>query len=104
MKRKRNLELASIYRQMRCVVCQTNMHVSGDHIKSFASGGECCHENMWALCHHHHIEKHTLPLSEFVERYPQVRKHLENKGWEICDFTRKWIRLTKEGWDEGEKL
>jgi len=100
-RRVRNQTLAAFYRGRPCLVCgSTDDSVAGDHIKSFGSGGECCHENMWAMCFDHHREKHDIGLTLFVERYPDLKGHLKSKGWDYDEFSGKWIRLTPQGWDD----
>ena len=98
-KRKRNIELAKFYRERPCIVCGDESTVAGDHIKTFGSGGECCHENMWSLCFRHHREKEDNGLTTFVNNYPKLKVILKSKGWEFEEFTGKWIRLTVDGWD-----
>ena len=91
-KRTRNLTLAAFYRERPCVVCSDTYGTCGDHIKTFGSGGECVHENMWALCPTHHLEKGTIGLTSFVIKHPQLIAHLNGKGWEFDHFSKKWIR------------
>lgn len=99
-KRVRNLQVAELYRSRPCVVCGARQNTCGDHIKTFGSGGECVHENMWALCPRHHLEKGNMGLQTFVRSYPQLEAHLRSKGWEYDGFTEKWIRITDQGWDD----
>lgn len=99
-KRVRNLKIAEFYRNRPCVVCGKKYGTTGDHIKTFGSGGECVHENMWPLCHLHHIEKGTKGLMTFVRTYPQLEVHLKSKGWIYDEFTEKWIRVTDQGLDD----
>jgi 5-methylcytosine-specific restriction endonuclease McrA len=94
--------MAAKYRNKPCIVCGTTQSTCADHIKTFGSGGECSHENLWPLCHTHHVDKGNMGLQNFVKKYPIAADHLLCRGWETCTFTGKWMRLTKEGWDEGE--
>jgi hypothetical protein len=99
-KRTRNLQLAEFYRSRPCVVCGKRYGTVGDHIKTFGSGGECCHENLWSLCPFHHLEKGNIGTQSFIGKYPQLIPHLKSKGWEKDEFTGKWIRITEKGWDD----
>lgn len=91
-KRIRDLSIASKYRNMPCVVCNDTWGTSGDHIKTFGSGGKCEDENLWALCTKHHLEKGNLGLASFVEKYSQLIDQLHNRGWELDGFFNKWMR------------
>lgn len=84
---------------MDCIICGSREGVSGDHIKTFGSGGECCEGNLWALCFNHHREKHDKGLTEFVDKY-SLREILIDKGWFFEEFMQRWIRKTKEGLDD----
>lgn len=101
-KRKRNLELSDQFRGQPCEVCNKDHDTVGDHIKTFGSGGECTLENLWSLCVPHHAEKHNLGLTTFVCKYPNLRTLLKIKGWAFDEFTKKWIRLTEDGWETDE--
>ncbi len=99
MKRKRDKNLAAYFRSKPCTVCGIEDNtISGDHIKTFGSGGECCHENMWSLCFKHHREKEDNGLTVFTNKYPHLELILKQKGWEFDEFSGKWIRLSEQGW------
>jgi len=98
-KRTRNLTLAAFYRERPCAACKDTFQTVGDHIKSFGSGGECVHENMWSLCFEHHREKTDKGLTFFVEKY-KLDKILIAKGWQFDEFTQKWMRLNEKGYIE----
>ena len=97
-KRIRNLTMAAFYRERPCVVCKDTYQTVGDHIKTFGSGGECIHENMWSLCFDHHREKEDNGLRPFVEKY-KLEGIMASKGWSLDEFSNKWMRLTGEGWE-----
>jgi len=48
----------------------------------------------------HHDEKGTKGLTTFVKKYPETISHLEARGFEFDEFVRKWMRLTKKGFDD----
>lgn len=100
-RRKRDSAVAQKFRQMSCVVGHNCWgSVQGDHIKTFGSGGECCEKNMWPLCTGHHLEKHAKGLATFVDEHPKLKSELEKRDFKYDDFSRKWIRLTPNGWDD----
>lgn len=73
-------------------MCRDTNGTVADHIKTFGSGGLCIHENLWALCPTHHLEKGNLGLTTFVNKYKQLEPYLKGKGWEYIEFTDKWVR------------
>lgn len=93
----RDQKLAETFRKMRCSVCGVSNGVVGHHIKTIGSGGKDVVENMMALCFLHHHQVHNMGLTTFIRRYPHLIPHLQEKGWELDEYSNKWIRLTKEG-------
>lgn len=100
MKRKRNKKLAEYYAKRPCDICGSRNFVSGHHIKSFGSGGECHPDNLISLCFEHHEEIHRRGISTFAYHYVRFRKYLEAHNWQFDSFSGKWIRLT-EGHNDG---
>ena len=97
---KRCKDLAASFRGKPCVVCKSTVGTHGDHIKTIGSGGDDHPDNMWPLCFAHHRQKEDIALPEFVNTYPWLQKELEKRGFEYFDFSNKWVRLTKAGWDD----
>lgn len=82
-----------------CKVCKYS-HSVAHHIKSQGSGGDDAEYNLMVLCLEHHRQVHDKGLRLFVEKYPHLVPELKEKGWELDEFSNKWIRLTNEGWDD----
>jgi len=89
-KRKRDKKQAKRYSQMPCIVCGDTYQVSGDHIKSFGSGGKCTDDNMMPLCFKHHRQKEDIKLTRFVKEYPFLEDVLIQKGFWFSKFDNKW--------------
>jgi 5-methylcytosine-specific restriction endonuclease McrA len=69
---------------MRCLVCQ-NPNTDKAHIKTKGSGGDDDDSNIMPLCRRCHSEQHTIGIGTFVSKYPQVRRFLFVRGWELVD-------------------
>lgn len=49
-----------------------------------------CDWNQLPLCLICHNKIHSMPLSQFVEKNPVLRKWLIDHEWELCTFSNKW--------------
>ena len=82
---KRNKELASFFRSMRCMLC--NKQAEGDHIFNWSSDPRKDKlYNMWPLCREHHTEKGFLGRDSFIKKY-----NLE------AEMTRRGFKKHKNG-------
>lgn len=87
-KRKQDKELINYIKSLPCVVCG-NRPVDPDHIGTKGAGHGDEEWNLWPLDRVHHIEKHAIGLSQFVIRYPHLKKILIDTGWELING--KWF-------------
>ena len=98
-KRTRDPNKAKWFRNTPCIVCLKTETTTGDHIKTFGSGGTCNFSNMWGLCFEHHREKEDIKVKRFVDKHKHLAPILIAKGWGFDEFSNKWIRLANEGWE-----
>lgn len=68
---KNNSNLKRI-RALPCFVCGASPPNDPDHLQSVGAGGGDHLENLNALCRPHHVERHTIGLNRFIERYYSV--------------------------------
>ena len=47
--------------------------------------------NLLPLSLKSHVEVHQIGLKKFANKYPRVESWLVEKGWEIDEFSGKWI-------------
>lgn len=102
MKRKIDKSLLASYVGRSCIVCGTTFGTCAHHIKSVGSGGDDDFHNLACLCHEHHVEIHTIGRNSFAQKHRSFEIHLKAHGWKFDDFIQKWVRLTKEGWDDSQ--
>lgn len=79
----RNKVLAEKFRGQPCLIC--SHPGEGDHIKNYAGNPDRDVEfNIWTLCRGHHIEKGSMGLTRFVEKY-RLWDALEERGfyWDV---------------------
>lgn len=79
MSGKKDRELRASYKDKDCLVCGSSP-CDPDHIKTFATRLKDEPRNIWPLCRKHHVEKHTIGLNQFVQKY-NLSKELEGRGF-----------------------
>jgi len=95
-----NKALLFSYYVMPCVVCGNTHDTVGHHEKSKGSGGDDIPENVMALCHTHHMERHQFGQVFMANKYTEFKMWLDSNGWVFCAFNKKYIRHTREGTDD----
>ena len=84
----RDKTLAKLYKGNPCIICKNPGE--GDHILAYKGHGNLdVPENIWPLCRWHHIQKHSMGLSRFAEKY-KLEDELINRGYWFCSIQRKW--------------
>jgi len=75
-----------------CIICETpgNAH----HQRRKGAGGDDVINNLMVLCFPHHRLIHDKGDVYMVDRYPQVLDWLIDHGWELDEFTGKWVRYS----------
>lgn len=74
-----NKKLMNEIKRLRCVICDFTP-CDSDHITTKGAGGDDTKDNLWPLCHVHHVERHKIGLLSLVNKYPPCRLWLENHG------------------------
>jgi len=67
-KSKKNLELIKSF---PCFICG-DKPCDPDHIKSRGAGGGDDLSNLNAICRKHHIERHSIGLKQFLNKYHTI--------------------------------
>lgn len=97
---KRKPEKYNKFKKDFCEVCGvagTSFNpLDVDHVKTFASGGECSTWNLMTLCRIHHIEKGRYGISGMANMYSRYLDWLISNGWELESLRGKWIRYEKK--------
>ena len=93
-KRKRSAESnpknLSGTRSTPCIACGYYKS-DPDHIQSRGAGGGDELANLWPLCRIHHMERHRIGLSAFVESH-MLEAELMIRGFTINRLTNRWFK------------
>jgi hypothetical protein len=84
-------ELKNQILEQGCVIghgCQRPLDIH--HIRSVGAGGRNDPFNLVALCRYHHCLLHHIGLNKFTEKYSSFKEFLENRGWYIDEYTKRW--------------
>lgn len=76
----------------RCLVCKRSP-VDQAHIKTKKTGGPNEPFNLMPLCRICHRKQHDIGIISFMNRFPEVKKYLEDWGWEIIEngsYSKLW--------------
>jgi len=84
-----NKALLQSYHSKKCIICNTQ--AEPHHIKSVGSGGHDLDDNLLSICRLHHHQAHAMGLRRFTDKFPQVESELITKGWELDEYTNKWV-------------
>jgi hypothetical protein len=75
---------------MNCIACGSN-NSERHHIKTRKTFGSNEDFNILNLCRQHHSLVHTCGMNKFIEKFPQIKNVLIEKGWEFEEFRKKWF-------------
>lgn len=75
--------------RLTCLIC--SKPAERCHIKSRGAGGPDDDWNILYACHDHHMIQHSVGWKKYLERYPDVKRSLESKGWEITEFNGRFL-------------
>lgn len=70
-KRTQSKKNLSVIKSLPCFVCDRRP-TDADHIKSKGAGGGDDLNNLNALCRQHHVERHSIGLKQFLNRYSTI--------------------------------
>jgi hypothetical protein len=80
------------YKADSCII--KDIHI-GDycyhHVKKRSNLGTDDQWNMMPLCVYHHGIIHLLGVNRMIEKYPEVRQWLNDNGWQIDEYSGKFI-------------
>lgn len=66
------------------------------HIKTKGSGGSWDERNIINMCRRHHSEQHSIGWYAFCSKYPNIKRELDNRGWEFVFIFGQYKLAVKE--------
>lgn len=81
-------------RKTPCVACgKTPTDIA--HVRSKKASGINKKWNLVSLCRTDHALQHLTGWRLFFQKYPHVKKHLENSGWEFEELMGRFLMFHK---------